>query len=105
MDRKQKIASLFKILPLYESVVNTKDKITVDDYLSYLDSSGYIININGYLINKITPIVCGLSLFSTLATNGGVIDVRGGIYFDKSLKILARSMDTNIKVAYCYDLL
>ena len=75
------------------------------DYLSYLDSSGYIININGYLINRITPIVCGLSLFSTLGTNGGVIDVRGGIYFDKSLKILARSMDTNIKVAYCYDLL
>lgn len=37
MDRKQKIASLFKILPLYESVVNTEDKITADDYLSYLD--------------------------------------------------------------------
>ena len=75
------------------------------DCLGYFDSTGYKIDINGYIIGDIKPIVCGLSLFSTLGTNGGVIDVRGGIYFDKSLKILARSMDCNIKVAYCYDLL
>ena len=75
------------------------------DFLCYYNNSLRYININGYTIDSIKPVVCGLSLFSTLATDGGVIDVRGGIYFDKSLKILARSMDIDIKVAYCYDLL
>lgn len=37
MDRKQKIASLFKILPLYESVVKQDGEIKAEDYLTYLD--------------------------------------------------------------------
>lgn len=70
MSKNKRIDGIYKILPMYENVLETKDDEVLNDYLAYL--SRVYIRYIGYKNKEIAEIVKGLIHLQDAATQEDV---------------------------------